>query len=173
MAGPPNYMTPRGYERIQRELHWLETEERPKVVKEVAYAASLGDRSENAEYIYGKKRLRQIDSRRGFLLKRLENAQMVDPATQKGPMVRFGATVLLAEEDGTERRWRLYGEDEVRVEDGVISWRSPVAQAILGKQEGDTARIDAPGGRRDVEIMAVSYEPCEPLPDNLEEEFKR
>ena len=173
MAGPPNYITPRGYERIQREMTWLEMVERPVIVKEVAYAASLGDRSENAEYIYGKKRLRQIDSRRGFLLKRLENAQLVDPATQKGPVIRFGATVVLADEEGRERTWRLYGEDEVDVDAGVISWRSPVAQAILGKQEGDSAKVQAPGGTREVEVVSVTYAPCEPLPEDLEEQFKR
>ncbi len=168
MSSPPNYMTPQGYERIRRELQWLETEERPKVVKEVAYAASLGDRSENAEYIYGKKRLRQIDSRRGYLLKRLQKTQLVDPATQKGPVVRFGATVVLADEEGVEKTWRIYGEDEVDVDKGVISWRSPIAQAILGKEEGDGARFRAPGGMREVEIVEVRYEPCEPLPDDLD-----
>jgi len=161
-------MTPQGYERIRRELTWLETEERPKVVKEVAYAASLGDRSENAEYIYGKKRLRQIDSRRGYLLKRLQKTQLVDPATQSGPVVRFGATVVLADEEGEEKTWRIYGEDEVDVDNGVISWRSPIAQAILGKEEGDGARFRAPGGMREVEIVEVRYEPCEPLPDDLD-----
>lgn len=168
MSSPPNYMTPQGYERIRRELTWLETEERPKVVKEVAYAASLGDRSENAEYIYGKKRLRQIDSRRGYLLKRLQKTQLVDPATQKGPVVRFGATVVLADEEGREKTWRIYGEDEVDVDNGVISWRSPIAQAILGKEEGDGARFRAPGGMREVEIVEVRYEPCDPLPDDLD-----
>jgi len=167
MSSPPNYMTPRGYECIRRELEWLEGEERPKIVKEVAYAASLGDRSDNAEYRYGKKRLRQIDGRRGFLLKRLGKTQLVDPATQTGPMVRFGATVVLADEEGVEKTWRIYGEDEVDVDGGVISWRSPIAQAILGKEEGDEARFHAPGGWREVEIIEVRYEPCAPLPDDL------
>jgi len=168
MSGPPNYITPNGYERIRRELEWLETEERPMVVKEVSYAASLGDRSENAEYIYGKKRLRQIDSRRRFLLKRLEKAQLVDPAGLKGEVVRFGATVVLADEEGEEKTWRLYGEDEVDVAGGVLSWRSPIAQAIMGKEEGDGARFRAPGGMREVEIVEVRYEPCPPLPDDLD-----
>jgi len=168
MSRSPNYMTPNGYERIRRELTWLETEERPKVVKEVAYAASLGDRSENAEYIYGKKRLRSIDSRRRFLLKRLEKAQLVDPGTLSGSVVRFGATVVLADEEGEEKTWRLYGEDEVDVEGGVLSWRSPIAQAIMGKEEGDDARFQAPGGMREIEIVEVRYEPCAPLPDDLD-----
>src|SRR5687767_12323217 len=111
----PNYITPRGLERIRRELEWLDREERPRVVAEVSYAASLGDRSENAEYIYGKKRLREIDKRRAFLVKRLENARLVDPATQRGPTIRFGATVVLAMPDGTEKTWRIWGEDEVDV----------------------------------------------------------
>lgn len=159
MAEERNYITPYGYERIRRELNWLERTERPRIVAEVAYAASLGDRSENAEYIYGKKRLREIDRRRGFLLKRLEKAELVDPATIRSDTVRFGATVVLADERG-ERTWRIYGEDEVDVESGIISWRSPLARALLGKQEGDAARFEAPGGFREVEIVEVRYEPC-------------
>jgi transcription elongation factor GreB len=168
MSESPNYMTPNGYERIRRELQWLETEERPRMVKEVAYAASLGDRSDNAEYRYGKKRLREIDGRRAFLLKRLGRTQLVDPGTQTGPMVRFGATVVITDEDGHEKTWRLYGEDEVDVDAGILSWRSPIAQAILGKEEGDSARFQAPGGPREVEIVEVRYEPCEPLPEHLD-----
>ena len=137
------------------------------VVREVAYAASLGDRSENAEYIYGKKRLLQIDSRRRYILKRLEKVQIVDPATIKGDKVRFGATVTLADEDGRERTWKLYGEDEVDVEGGVISWRSPVGQAVMGKEEGDAVRVHAPGGIRELMVVAVRFEPCAPLPETL------
>jgi transcription elongation factor GreB len=168
MGDDTNYITPAGYERIQRELDWLERTERPRIVAEVAYAASLGDRSENAEYIYGKKRLREIDRRRGFLLKRLEKAQMVDPATLSGPVVRFGATVVIADEHGDEKTWRIYGEDEVNVEGGILSWRSPIAKAILGKREGDSARFEAPGGQREVEIVEVRYEPCPPVPEDLD-----
>jgi transcription elongation factor GreB len=168
MGDDTNYITPAGYERIQRELDWLERTERPRIVAEVAYAASLGDRSENAEYIYGKKRLREIDRRRGFLLKRLEKAQMVDPATLSGPVVRFGATVVIADEHGDEKTWRIYGEDEVNVEGGILSWRSPIAKAILGKREGDSARFEAPGGQREVEIVEVRYEPCPPVPGDLD-----
>ncbi|MEQ1566447.1 MAG: transcription elongation factor GreB [Myxococcota bacterium] len=168
MSDEPNYMTPRGYERIRRELEWLELVDRPRVVAEVSYAASLGDRSENAEYIYGKKRLREIDKRRGYLLKRLERAQMVDPARLSGEVVRFGATVVIADEKGVEKTWRIYGEDEVDVEAGVLSWRSPIARAVLGKREGDTARFESPGGPREVEIVEVRYHPCEPLPENLD-----
>jgi transcription elongation factor GreB len=162
VAEDRNYITPHGYERMTRELAWLERTERPRIVAEVAYAASLGDRSENAEYIYGKKRLREIDRRRGFLLKRFEKAELVDPATVKSDVVRFGATVVLEDERGS-RTWRIWGEDEVDVQAGVISWRSPLARAILGKREGDTARFEAPGGFREVEIVEVRYEPCPPV----------
>jgi transcription elongation factor GreB len=161
----PNYITPRGLERIRRELEWLEREDRPKVVAEVAYAASLGDRSENAEYIYGKKRLREIDKRRGFLMKRLETAQLVDPTRIRSEKVLFGATVVLAMPDGTERTWKIWGEDEVDVEGGILSWRSPLARALMGKFEGDGVRYEAPGGPREVEILEIRYEEQPPLPE--------
>lgn len=164
----PNYVTPYGYERMRRELEWLDHHERPRVTAEVSYAASLGDRSENAEYIYGKKRLREIDSRRRFLVKRLEKARLVDPATLSGDQVRFGATVTLADEKGDEKTWRIYGEDEVDVAKGILSWRSPIARAILGKREGDTARFEAPGGQREVEILEVRYEPAPVVPEDLD-----
>ena len=167
MADDPNYLTPPGYERLRRELLWLDQVERPRVTAEVSYAASLGDRSENAEYIYGKKRLREIDSRRRFLVKRLEKARVVDPAAMSGPTVRFGATVVIEDERG-ERTWKIYGEDEVDVEKGILSWKSPLAKAILGRKEGDVARFEAPGGTREVEIVEVRYEPVPPLPDELD-----
>jgi transcription elongation factor GreB len=164
----PNYITPSGYERMRRELDWLERTERPRIVAEVAYAASLGDRSENAEYIYGKKRLREIDRRRSFLLKRMEKMRLVDPATLSGEVVRFGATVVLADEEGEEKTWRIYGEDEVDVASGILSWKSPIARAILGKREGDSARFEAPGGPREVEILEVRYEPAPAVPEDLD-----
>ena len=164
----PNYMTPRGYERIRRELQWLDHEERPRVVAEVSYAASLGDRSENAEYIYGKKRLRQIDSRRRYLLGRLEKTQLVDPATLSGEVVRFGATVVICDEEGVERTWRIYGEDEVDIAGGVLSWKSPIARAMMGKRPGDEFSFQAPGGMRHYELVEVGYAPCEPLPEHLD-----
>ncbi len=163
----PNYITLNGLERIRRELLWLEKEERPRVVSEVSYAASLGDRSENAEYLYGKKRLRKIDSRRRFLIKRLEKARPVDPAQMSGDTVRFGATVVIEDEDGEQQTWRIYGEDEVDVEAGVLSWRSPLARALMGKTEGDSVSFSAPGGTREIELIEVSFEPQEPLPEVL------
>ncbi len=137
------------------------------VVSEVSYAASLGDRSENAEYIYGKKRLRKIDSRRRFLIGRLEKARPVDPAEQRGSIARFGATVVVEDEEGEERTWRIYGVDEVDVASGILSWESPIARAILGKQAGDTVTFMAPGGSREIEILEVRYEAQAPLPDDL------
>jgi transcription elongation factor GreB len=163
----PNYITVRGLERIQREVAWLEKEERPRIVAEVAYAASLGDRSENAEYIYGKKRLREIDGRRHFLLRRLEAARPVDPALLSGPVVRFGATVTVEEEDGRERTWHIYGVDEVDVAAGIVSWRSPIGRALLDKREGDTVVFEAPAGRRELVVLSVAYRAQEPLPENL------
>lgn len=160
----PNLITPVGLDRIRRELEWLQKSERPTVVREVAYAASLGDRSENAEYIFGKKRLRSIDSRMRFLMKALDQVRIIDPATISGSQVRFGATVVVADEDGNEQTWRLYGEHEVDVDRGVLSWRSPLARALIGKSEGDDVRFKAPQGLRELEICEVRYEAQEPLP---------
>lgn len=161
-------MTPRGYECITRELAWIHQVERPKIVAEVAYAASLGDRSDNAEYRYGKRRLAHLDSRTRFLLKRLGNAQMVDPTSISGEVVRFGATVVLESETGEQRTWRLYGEDEVDVAGGTLSYRSPIGHALLGKTPGDEVIVQAPAGIRRYEILSVAYLPCEPLPDDLD-----
>ena len=158
-----NYITPRGLERIRLELEWLHSVERPRVVKEVSDAAALGDRSENAEYIYGKKKLRQIDGRRRYLVKRLERAQLVDPTTLKSDKVLFGATVVIVDENDREQTWKIYGEDEVDVARGVLSWRSPLARALLGKSEGDVVQFSAPGGRREVELVGVRYDEQTPL----------
>ncbi len=165
--GEPNYITPRGLERIRRELEWLERDERPHVVAEVAYAASLGDRSENAEYIYGKKRLREIDRRRGFLVKRLETAQLVDPAALGGDRVLFGATVVVAGPDGVEKTWAIWGEDEVDVAAGILSWRSPLARALLGRRAGESLTYLTPGGMREIELLEVRFGPQPALPDDL------
>ena len=157
--GEPNYITPAGLERIRSELEWLQTEERPRVTAEVSYAASLGDRSENAEYIYGKKRLREIDRRMRYLIGRLDNLRIVDPAVQTGTRVRFGATVVVEDEEGEQQTWRIFGVDEVDVEAGVLSWKSPIARAMLGREEGDVVQFRAPGGLREIEIVEVRYEP--------------
>ena len=157
----PRHITPRGYERFNKELQDLWKVERPKVVQEVADAAALGDRSENAEYIYGKKRLREIDRRMRFLLKRMEIAEIVDPAQQTNrDRVFFGATVTYANEEDNERTVRIVGIDETRPEEGEISWVSPVARALLGAELGDLVTLRAPGGDVELEILDIAYEQC-------------
>lgn len=161
----PNLITPRGIEGIQNELDWLRTVERPRIVAEVSYAASLGDRSENAEYIYGKKRLREIDARIGRIIDALNRIEIVDPATQRGPMVRFGATVVVEDEQGRQRTWRIYGAQEVDVDAGILSHHSPLARAVMGREEGEVVTFESPGGPRELEIVAVRYEAQDPLPE--------
>ena len=164
----PNVITKVGLDRIRRELQWLQKVERPRMVEEVAYAASLGDRSENAEYKYGKRRLREIDRRMRFLIGRMDHVQVVDPALQAGPKVLFGATVVVIDEDEREATWRLYGEDEVDVEAGILSWKSPIGRALMGKEAGEEVVFRAPAGLRELEIVDVRYEPQEPLAEGLE-----
>jgi transcription elongation factor GreB len=159
------YITVVGLQRIQNELEWLARVERPRIVAEVAYAASLGDRSENAEYIYGKKRLREIDARAGYLVSLLNKIQIVDPGRQTGTKVKFGATVTVVDDDGDEKTWRIYGADEVDIEKGIISYVSPLGKALLGKEEGEAVKFSTPGGKRELEIVAVRFEPQEPLPE--------
>ena len=159
-----NRITPHGLKRIQDELDWLRHVERPRVVAEVSYAASLGDRSENAEYIYGKKRLREIDSRLDYLVRALDRIVVIDPAKVVGERVQFGATVVLSDEDGTEKTWRIYGEQEVDVDRGIISFKSPLARALTGKEAGESVRFQAPGGVRELELVDVRFEEQGPLP---------
>jgi transcription elongation factor GreB len=154
-----NYITPEGYVRLKEEFDQLYKGERPRVVADVSWAASNGDRSENADYIYGKRRLRQIDSRLKFLMKRMDLAEVVDPARQQGlEKVFFGAWVTLyslsREEETT---YRIVGQDELDLTKGYISWISPMAKALLGKGEGDTVRVQTPGGEGEFEIVAISY----------------
>jgi len=153
----PNYITPEGARRLSEELGRLRTVERPRTVQEVADAAAQGDRSENAEYIYGKKRLREIDRRMRFLSKRLEHAVVVDPREQRGDKVFFGATVELEDEDGARSTYVIVGEDESDMKVGRISWRSPVGRALLGKRAGDVVTVRRPAGETDLEIIAVRY----------------
>ncbi len=158
-AGVKNYMTRQGFERLQDELRHLRRVERPKVVETVAWAAGNGDRSENGDYIYGKKRLREIDRRMRFLMKRLESAEVVDPALQKKrDQVFFGATVTYANSAGEERTVRIVGVDEARLEAGEISWVSPVARALLKAEEGDLVEVRTPTGPETLEIMDIRYE---------------
>lgn len=156
--GTPFYMTPAGAEALRDELRRLWTEERPKVVEVVSWAASLGDRSENADYQYGKKRLREIDRRVRFLRKRLERVQVVDPKAQtQRDKAFFGATVTYVREDDTEVTVTIVGVDEADTARGRISWVSPVARALLGSRVGDLVRIRTPQGAEEVEILSVRY----------------
>jgi transcription elongation factor GreB len=158
--GPPprNYVTPDGHARMKAELLRLLDVDRPEVVRVVSWAASNGDRSENGDYLYGKKRLREIDRRIRFLTKRLERAEVVDPARQHGnEQVFFGATVTYLQSDGVERTVTIVGVDEVDPQKGRISWISPVAKALLRAREGDVVPLLTPAGRIELEITSVSY----------------
>lgn len=156
-----NYITPEGYAVLKAEWDQLCKVERPAVVRDVAWAASNGDRSENADYIYGKRRLRQIDARLKFLMKRIDLAEIVDPAKQQDlQKIYFGAWVTLyAVNRDQEIIYRIVGKDEIDLAKGHISWVSPLARALLGKGEGDVARVQTPGGEEEYEITAVSYKP--------------
>ena len=158
-AGGKNYITPQGYARLRTELLHLIDDERPKVVEVVHWAASNGDRSENGDYIYGKKRLREIDRRIRFLTKRLEIAEVSDPSLHHGhDQVFFGATVTYAEEDtGIERTVTILGIDEADSAQGQVSWISPIARALLKAREGDVVKLVTPAGAKDVEILKVEY----------------
>lgn len=158
--GTPNYMTPAGHARLFAELDQLLRTERPKVVETVAWAASNGDRSENGDYIYGKRRLREIDRRIRFLTKRLEIAKVVDPALQTGnDQVFFGATVTVGDETGQLHTYRIVGVDETDPSQGHISWISPLARALLKSREGDTVRFHSPAGIRQITVETVQYLP--------------
>ena len=158
-AGGPIYMTRRGWLAIKAELDTLVRSERPKLVETVAWAASNGDRSENGDYIYGKKRLREIDRRIRFLIKRLENACVVDPAEQQNlDQVFFGATVVISDDEGeTEQTYQIVGVDEANASEGLISWISPLARALLKAREGDVVRFASPSGLREIEVREIRY----------------
>ena len=153
-----NYITPDGYKRLVDELTELATVERPKVVREVSDAAAEGDRSENAAYIYGKRRLREIDRRMGFLQLRLEHVQVVKAEEQQKDKVRFGAFVTIEDEEGDERVFQIVGVDEVDAKHGKISWKSPVGRALLGKQVDDEVRVRWDAGERELVVVDIAYE---------------
>ena len=157
-AGVKNYITPGGYRKLQEELDHLWKVERPELVKTITWAASNGDRSENGDYIYGKKRLREIDRRVRFLRKRLELAEVVDPA-QRGDcnQVFFGATVTVCDADGCESTYSIVGVDEADVAGGRISWVSPLARALLKLGEGEVATLRTPTGINELEVVSVVY----------------
>jgi len=157
-AGSKNYMTPQGYARLRAELLHLIDDERPKVVEVVHWAAGNGDRSENGDYLYGKKRLREIDRRIRFLTKRLEVAEITDPALHHGhDQVFFGATVTYAEESGQERTVTILGIDEADSAQGQVSWISPIARALLKAREGDVVKLVTPAGAQEIEVLKVRY----------------
>src|SRR4051812_16590729 len=157
-TGGRNYITPQGYARLRAELLQLIDDERPKVVEVVHWAASNGDRSENGDYLYGKKRLREIDRRIRFLTKRLEIAEVTDPSLHHGrTQVFFGATVTYAEASGTERTITIVGIDEADSLHGQVSWISPIARALLKAQEGDVVKLVTPAGVQEVEVLEVRY----------------
>ena len=159
MADQKNYITPQGHAALEAEFTQLLKVERPEVVRVVSWAAGNGDRSENGDYIYGKKRLRQIDSRLRFLMQRMDAAVIVDPVTQAGlEKVFFGAWVTLYSLDrDTEHTYRIVGQDELEPTKGWISWVSPLAKAMLGKQAGDVVRVQTPTGEDEYEIQEISY----------------
>ena len=152
-----NYITPDGLQRLKEEYRFLLTRERPAVTKVVAWAASNGDRSENADYQYGKRRLRQIDSRIRFLTMRLDIAEVVDPARKGVEQVFFGATVTYCDGKGVERTVSIVGQDEVDPARGHISWISPVARALNKAREGDLVTLRTPGGVEELEVIEVRY----------------
>ena len=162
-AGTKNYMTRRGFQQLKAELDGLVKGERPKLVETIAWAAGNGDRSENGDYIYGKKRLREIDRRIRFVIKRLDAAEVVDPAAPRdddlGGQVFFGATVDVRNSRGENRTLSIVGVDEIDTARGYISWVSPMARALLKAREGDTVTLRTPVGAEDIEIVEVRYEP--------------
>jgi len=156
--GTRNYITPAGHARLKSELKALVEVERPELLKTIAWAAANGDRSENADYLYGKKRLREIERRIRFLMKRLEIAEVVDPRDQRENRVFFGATVTYADREGKEHTVSIVGTDEVDPARGRVSWVSPIAKAMLKAREGDAVTLATPAGEERLEILQVRYE---------------
>ncbi|MFN2375173.1 MAG: transcription elongation factor GreB [Candidatus Binatia bacterium] len=158
-SGPPrNYITPAGYRRLNDELARLWEGERPKLVETITWAASNGDRSENGDYIYGKRRLREIDRRIRFLSKRIDSAVVVDNTGRDQRRVYFGATVSVADEDGNEKTVTIVGIDELDPAHGRVSWISPIAKALLQAEVGDVVTLRTPGGAEQLEVLDIRYE---------------
>jgi len=155
---PPRFITPEGFARLRAEYDQLFSVERPKMVETVAWAASLGDRSENADYLYGKRRLREIDRKLTHLARVMKAAKIVDPAKQPSrDQVRFGATVELADEDDNRRILTIVGDDESDASAGRIGWSAPLARALIGARIGDERIVRLPAGEKSYEVMAISY----------------
>ena len=158
MDAKTNYITPAGYKRLREEYEALYAGERPKLVETISWAAGNGDRSENGDYIYGRKRLREVDRRINWLSKRMAAANLLDPAEQPDrSRVFFGATVTLADEEDKKRVVTLVGEDEADAGAGLISWNSPIARAVRGAAVGDVRRVQLPSGEKELEIVGISY----------------
>ncbi|MDY0957477.1 transcription elongation factor GreB [Sphingomonas sp. CFBP8993] len=154
----PNHITPTGYAALRQEYEALFAVERPKLVDTIAWAAGNGDRSENGDYIYGRKRLREIDRRLGWLSKRMKAAKVIDPARQEDrSKVWFGATVTIADEDDNQRVLTLVGDDEADAGQGRVGWNAPLARALRGAAIGDLRRVVLPAGEREYEVMAIIY----------------
>jgi transcription elongation factor GreB len=161
VTGKPNYITPAGYRRLREEYEALYGVERPKLVETIAWAAANGDRSENGDYIYGRKKLREVDRRINWLSKRMADAKVVDPSAQpERAKVWFGATIALVDEDDVERTVTLVGEDETDAARGLIAWSSPIGRAVRGAAVGDLRRVSLPAGERELEVVAISYPPA-------------
>ena len=158
MVDKPRFITPEGFRRLKAEYEELFSVERPKIVEVVSWGASLGDRSENADYLYGKKRLREIDRRLGFLARVMKAAKVVDPAEQSSrDQVRFGATVELADEDDNRRTLTIVGDDEADASAGRIGWSAPLARAFIGAKVGDERTVRLPAGEKSYEVMSIRY----------------
>lgn len=159
--GPPRFITPEGFARIRSEYEELFSVERPKLVETISWAAANGDRSENGDYIYGRKRLREVDRRLSHLSRIMKAAKVVDPATQASrDQVRFGATVDLSDEDDNRRSLTIVGDDEADASTGKVGWSAPLARALIGARVGDERVVRLPAGEKSYEIIAISY----PLP---------
>lgn len=158
MNDRPNYITPAGYAALKAEYDQLFGQERPKLVETISWAAGNGDRSENGDYIYGRKRLREIDRRLGFLARRMKTAKVVDPSRQEDRSgVFFGACVTIADEDDNHRTLTLVGDDEADAAKGLVGWNAPLARALRGARIGDLRRVTLPAGEREYEVMAITY----------------
>jgi transcription elongation factor GreB len=161
MSKPYRYITPEGFRRLAAEHERIWSVERPRIVAEVEAAAALGDRSENAEYIYGKKRLRELDRRLRFLSERMDELSVVEPTPHPSGRAYFGAWVTIEQEDGEERTYRLVGPDELDVARGRVSVEAPLGRALLGRREGDTVIVHRPAGPAEVTVVEVRWSPPE------------
>ena len=160
-AGSKNYMTPGGHGRLKAELEHLTVVDRPEVTRIVSWAASNGDRSENGDYLYGKRRLREIDRRTRYLIKRLDTAEVIDPANREIDQIFFGATVTVVNQRSEERTISIVGLDEVDPQRGYVSWASPIARALTKSSEGDVVLLPTPAGVEELEVLTVVYLPLD------------